>query len=282
MAEKIKKELDCVIICTLQDEDEWIDEMREPYSAKTWELIESNAGNIDAFIAVSDYYAQLIHSKIKIPENKIHVVHNCIGVESIRENKHRESGHTIGYMSKINSLFGADLLFDAFVELKKEKQFSTLKLKYTGGYTDDYKEVVRNIKKKANLYHLESDVEFYDDLSIIGKTKFLDSISLFCVPSRRKEAFGIQLLEAFAAQVPAILPNTGANPEIIKKSKAGLLYDPNEPINLTNALRKVLSDELLYEELKQNCHASIRSVFNTTGQSNKIIEIYKQYFINKV
>ena len=282
MAEKIKKELECVVICTLQDEDEWIDEMREPYSSKTWELIESNAGNIDGFIAVSDYYARLIHAKIKIPENKIHIVHNCFGIESIRENKRRETGHAIGYMSKINSFFGADLLFDAFVELKKEEQFSTLKLKYTGGYTDDYKEVVNNIKSKSKLYHLEKDVEFFDDLSQKGKTKFLDSISLFCVPSRRKEAFGIQLLEAFAAQVPAVIPNTGANPEIISKSNAGLLYDPNDAINLVNALKKILSDEVLYEELKQNCHTSIRSVFNTAGQTDKIIEIYKQYFINKV
>ena len=126
-------------------------------------------------------------------------------------------------MPKITSFFGADLLFDAFVELKKEKQFSTLKLKYTGGYTDDHKEVVNHIKSKSKQYHLENDVEFYDDLSIKGKTKFLDSISLFCVPSRRKEAFGIQLLEAFAAQVPAVIPYTGANPEIISKSNAGLL-----------------------------------------------------------
>jgi len=61
-----------------------------------------------------------------------------------------------------------------------------------------------------------------------------------------------------------------------------LLYDPNDSENLKNALKKVLSDEILYEELKQNCHASIRSVFNTAGQTDKIIEIYKQYYIKKV
>jgi len=281
LSEKIKKELNCVVVCTLQDEDEWIDAMRDPYGANTWKLIQSNAEYIDAFIAVSDYYAQFIHSKIQVPAEKIHVVHNSIGLDAICENKHDESYHTIGYMSKINSLFGADLLFDAFLELKKEEQFIHLKLKYTGGYTDDHKKVVRYIKQKVKQFHLETEVEFFDDLSSKGKSKFLNSISLFCVPSRRKEAFGIQILEAYAAEVPTVLPNIGAYSEINNKSKAGLLYEPDDTKNLAIALRKVLSDQDLFLKLKGNCHKSIKSVFNTSGKTNKIIEIYKQYLLNK-
>lgn len=276
MAEKLKKELNCAVVCTLQDEDEWVDAMREPFGSNTWKLIEKNARYIDAFIAVSDYYAQLIVSRIQIPVEKIHVIPNCTGLDSIRPNKHDENFHTIGYMSKINSLFGADLLFDAFVELKKEARFSGLKLKYTGGYTDDYKKVVRTIKRKSRQRHLENDVEFFDDLTYTGKKQFLDSISLFCVPSRRKEAFGIQILEAFAAGVPSVMPNIGGYPEIITKSKAGLLYEPDDAKNLTNTLKQILSDNVLYQELRQNCHQSIQTVFNTAEQANKMLEVYKQ------
>ena len=282
LAEKLKKELNCVVVCTLQDEDEWVDAMREPYGSTTWKLIEWNAEYIDAFIVVSEYYAQLISTKINVPAEKIHVVHNSIGQESIRKNNHEESYHTIGYMSKINSFFGADLLFDAFVELRKEKQFSTLKLKFTGGYTDDFKKVVRNIKQKMKQYHLENEVEFFDDLSSEGKNKFLDSISLFCVPSRRKEAFGIQILEAYAAEVPTILPNIGGYSEIINKSNAGLLYEPSEAANLVDTLKKVLTNRSLFLELKKNCHTSIQSFFNTTEQTNKVLEIYTHSLLNKV
>jgi len=283
MAEKLKKELNCVVVCTLQDEDEWVDEMKEPFCSTTWKLIESNAKHIDAFIAVSDYYAQMIATRIQIPSEKIHVVYNSVGLDDIRENKHDETYHTIGYMSKISSIFGADILFDAFVELKKEKQFSNLKLKYTGGYTDDYKEVIQEIKRKMKENHLENDVEFFDDLSFAGKKQFLDSISLFCVPSKRKEAFGIQLLEAFAAQVPTIMPNIGGYPEIISQSNAGLLYEPgNKAENLAIALKKVLADRVLFQELKQNCHKSIRTTFSTTEQTGKTIKIYEQYLKNKV
>lgn len=277
LAAKLKSELGCKVICTLQDEDEWVDEMKEPFRSQTWKIITENAEHIDAFIAVSEYYADLMKQRLGVTSEKIKVVHNSLGNDLIRKNHHTADFHTIGYMSKINSAFGADLLFNAFAELKKEAPFRQLKLKYTGGYTDDYKKVMVEIKRKAKRLNIEKDIEFYDDLSYDGKNQFLDSISLFCVPSRRKEAFGMHILEAMAAQVPVIMPRIGAYPELVDKSKAGLCYDPSNSKNLTDALRKVLTDKELYSELKQNCHTAISTAFSTAEQTTKIGEIYKQY-----
>lgn len=274
LASKLKSELGCKVICTLQDEDEWIDEMREPYCSETWKIITQNAEHIEAFIAVSQYYADLMRVKLQIPADKIKVVYNSLGDDLLRKNQHSTDYHTIGYMSKINSHFGADLLFDAFAELKKEAQFSHLKLKYTGGYTEDYKNVVSKIKRKAKQLKIENDVDFFEDLSYEGKNLFLDSISLFCVPSRRKEAFGMHILEAFAAEVPVIMPRIGAYPELIEKSKAGVCYNPEDVLALTKTLRNVLTDRKLYANLQQNCHAAIKTAFSTAEQTDKIAEIY--------
>ena len=274
LAAKLKKELGCKVICTLQDEDEWVDDMREPYCTETWKIISENAEHIDSFIAVSQYYANLMHSKLTIPSEKIKVVYNSLGDDLIRKNQHSTYFHTIGYMSKINSHFGADILFEAFAELKKESQFSKLKLKYTGGYTDDYKSIISEIKHKAKLQNIENDIKFFEDLSYEGKKNFLDSISLFCVPSRRKEAFGMHILEAFAAEVPVVMPYIGAYPELIEKSKAGLCYDSEDVSVLTKTLRNVLTDRELYNNLKQNCHDAIKTAFSTVEQTDKMGEIY--------
>ncbi len=281
MAKKLKSELNCKVVCTLQDEDEWIDEMRPNYAAETWKIIETNSEHIDAFIAVSDYFAKLISSKVDIPASKIHVIHNFIGQDYIHTNHLIKPVHSIGYMSKINSSFGADLLFDAFATLKKEEPFSDLRLIYTGGYTDDYKEIVSQIKKKSKKLGFEKDVEFIHDLSSKGKQKFLESISLYCVPSRRKEAFGIHILEAQAYGVPSVMPDIGAYAEIISKSKAGLLYDPSDPMNLTNTVRELLTNKELYNELQNNCKTSISSIFDSTVQTNKIVAIYKKCLESK-
>jgi glycosyltransferase involved in cell wall biosynthesis len=274
LAAKLKKELGCKVICTLQDEDEWVDDMREPYCTETWKIISENAEHIDSFIAVSDYYANLMHSKLTIPSEKIKVVYNSLGDDLIRKNQHSTDFHTIGYMSKINSHFGADILFEAFVELKKESQFNKLKLKYTGGYTDDYKKIISEINRKAKLLNIENDIEFFEDLSYEGKRNFLDSISLFCVPSRRKEAFGMHILEAFAAEVPVVMPEIGAYPELIEKSKAGLCYNPEDVSALITTLRNVLINRKLYTELQQNCHEAIKTAFSTVEQTDKMGEIY--------
>ena len=274
LAAKLKKELGCKVICTLQDEDEWVDDMREPYCTETWKIISENAEHIDSFIAVSDYYANLMHSKLTIPSEKIKVVYNSLGDDLIRKNQHSTDFHTIGYMSKINSHFGADILFEAFVELKKESQFSKLKLKYTGGYTNDYKKIISEINSKAKLQNIENDIEFFEDLSYEGKRNFLDSISLFCVPSRRKEAFGMHILEAFAAEVPVVMPEIGAYPELIEKSKAGLCYNPEDVSALITTLRNVLTNRKLYTELQHNCHEAIKTAFSTVEQTDKMGEIY--------
>lgn len=276
LAEKIKTELKCAVVCTLQDEDEWIDAMREPYASQTWQLIESNAEHMDALIAVSAYYADLIRSKIKTDPAKIHLVSNSVDPDTLRKKQVLPGEHCIGYMSKINSIFGADVLFDAFVELKKEAQFSGLKLSYTGGYTDDYKKVVKEIKQKAGKYQLEKDLSFHDDLSEAGKKQFLDNISLFCVPSQRKESFGIQLLEAFAAEVPCIMPDIGAYPEIIEKSQAGLLYQAGDLNDLVDKLRQVLSNESFYRQLREQCHKSLNESFHFGSHSKNMLAVYQQ------
>jgi glycosyltransferase involved in cell wall biosynthesis len=274
LAAKLKKELGCKVICTLQDEDEWVDEMREPFCTETWKIISENAEHIDSFIAVSQYYANLMHTKLTIPTEKIKVVYNSLGDDLIRRNQHSTDFHTIGYMSKINSHFGADILFEAFAEIKKESQFKELKLKYTGGYTDDYKKIISEINRKAKLQNIENDIEFFEDLSNDGKKNFLDSISLFCVPSRRKEAFGMHILEALAAEVPVVMPEIGAYPELIEKSKAGLCYNPEDVSALTTTLRNVLNDRKLYTNLQKNCHTAIKTAFSTIEQTDKMGEIY--------
>jgi glycosyltransferase involved in cell wall biosynthesis len=276
LAERIKSEVNCAVVCTLQDEDEWIDEMRGNYAHQTWKLIESNAVHIDAFIAVSDYYKQLFINRIPSLSNKIHIVHNSIDPAIIQEKTQQQRIPTIGYISKINSHFGADILFEAFLQLKQEPALHNLRLKYSGGYTDDYKQIVKNIQQKTKQSNLQGSVEFVDDFTPDGKKNFFDSISLFCLPSRRKEAFAMHMLEACAAQVPAVMPNHGAYPELIQLTGAGLLFEPGNLEDLVGTLRLALTDNECYKQLQQNCHPGIRKHFDNEQQTQKIIRLYQQ------
>lgn len=280
LAERIKSELQCTVVCTLQDEDEWIDHMREPYAAQTWKLIEKNAESIDGFIAVSEYYKQLFTERLPSLNEKIFVVHNAIDPDIIQPNTQHERFPVIGYISKINSDFGADLLFDAFLQLKQEENFRHLQLKYSGGYTDDYRKIVKKIRQKVKKHNLQDDVKFEDDFSPAGKKRFFDSISLFCLPSRRQEAFAMHMLEACAAEVPAIMPHHGAYPELLNLTQSGMTYAPGSTDDLVNTLRIVLSNKQLYYSLQNNCHTGVKTHFDHLQQTRKILTVYQQLIDN--
>ena len=74
LAHQIKKKLDVKIVCSLLNEDDWINEMAEPYQSNAWKLISKEAVNVDAFLTPSNYYKSFFISKTGIPINNFHVV----------------------------------------------------------------------------------------------------------------------------------------------------------------------------------------------------------------
>jgi len=106
LARPIKEATRSPICCTLQGEDLFLDGMREPYHSQALELIHEHAKYVDAFIAVSDYYAGHMAGYLGIPREKIHVVPlgiNLKDYEAISAPlRPRENGDfTIGYFARV-------------------------------------------------------------------------------------------------------------------------------------------------------------------------------------
>ena len=87
---------------------------------------------------------------------------------------------------------------------------------------------------------MDGQTTFLPNVDRDGKLAFLRDLTLFSVPSRYPEAFGLYVVEALAAGVPVVLPHAGAFPEIIEATEGGLLYQPEEPSALPDALENLL------------------------------------------
>ena len=74
LAKMIKNEVGARVICSLQDENEWIDPMAEKYSEIVWNLMAEKAKDVDLFISASTYYAQKSQMKLRIDPGKIEIV----------------------------------------------------------------------------------------------------------------------------------------------------------------------------------------------------------------
>ena len=271
IAKAIKNQINIPIVCSLQDEEIWLDSLENRFAQEAWEAIGQNSKYIDRFIASSEFYKSV--SLNKIPEiSEIDVVYPGVNIEKYSPPTPDLVGFTIGFFYRMNYENGLDILAQSFTKLKKENTIPNLKLKIGGGYTRENKSFVKRIRNILQPYI--QDVIWSDNYNLDEHTNFYKDISLICAPIRFNEAFGLYLCEAFAAGIPAVVPDTGSFSEIIEN--AGLLYSPNDSEHLTEALRKILIDKRLYENCKINALQLSYERYNDVVTAENLLKIYNR------
>ena len=271
----IKKELDIPVFCNLDDENAWLDEMREPYSSQGWDLIRDGAKIIDRFISASDYYAELVRSRIDVPEIKIQVVPKGIPVDEFVPAAPAFDPSVIGFMSRMSEPLGLDILVDAFILLKERSIHKDLKLRITGGIAPADRKFIRRIKKKLINRALDEDVEFEPYLYQNDKKAFFDSLTLMSVPARKGEAFGGFMLEAMASGIPVVQPKLGGYPEIIENTGGGIVYENNTPTTLAETLSGLLAEPDRIMKMSQQGLTAVRETYSAGKIIGDLLKLYE-------
>jgi len=266
IAKAMKNRFNIPVVCSLQDEEIWLDNLEKRYAREAWNAIGQNSKYIDHFITSSEYYRSVALSKV--PEIKeISVVYPGVNIEKYKSVDYPKNP-TIGFYYRNNYENGLDILAQSFVNLKKENSIPDLKLKIGGGYTRENKRFINRIRQILQPYM--NDVIWSNHYHLNEHTAFYKDISLICAPLRYNEAFGLYLCEAFAAGRPAIAPNTGSFSEII--GNAGLLYDPNNSEQLTEALKTMLTNQDIYNRCKAHALRLSFEKYNDKIAAEKLLD----------
>lgn len=277
LAPKLKKEFpNAIIVCSLQDEDVWVDAMKDAFRDKIWNLMSSKAEYVDGFIAVSDFYSKVSIDKMNLPRKKVFTNHLGVDPNEYKYISTANKNRNIGYISRMCEANGFDIIVDAFILLKKEPAFHDVSLILTGGSTGDDKTVIKQAKQKLKTAGLTNQVEFHEDFDGEGRHEFFAKVNLISVPVKNGEAFGLYLLESMASGVPVVQPKLGAFPEIIKKSNGGVIYENNKPEELARTLKDLLEKEDKLTDLSINARKGVEEEFNIYNQADKLIKIYHQ------
>jgi phosphatidylinositol alpha-mannosyltransferase len=87
-----------------------------------------------------------------------------------------------------------------------------------------------------------SDVEWLGRISDAEKARRLRGATIYCAPSLRGESFGMVLLEAMAASVPAIASDIPGYCSVARPDQEALIVPPGDADALRLALRRLLDD----------------------------------------
>jgi len=137
-------------------------------------------------------------------------------------------------------------------------------------------------KNKGHKYLIEASKNFPDiKLNIISNipnaSKYLKNFDIFVLPSL-KEGLPYVILEAGLAGLPVIASNVGGIPEIIENGKEGLLVPPANPEELAVAIKKLIEDKTLRENLAKNLHEKIQREFSLEKMLKETISQYLKFY----
>lgn len=273
MAHQIKERLKIPLVCILQDEDIWLDAMPEPQRSTLYETIKQRSTEVDAFISVSNYYKQLMCDKLSLPCDRVHVVYNGIRADSYAQSEIPFNPPVIGFLERQCKEKGLGILAEAFIILKKNNRIPNVKLRIAGGMSPGDEPYVNSVRQKFADAGVSDNVEFLPNLSGKARVDFLSSLSVLSVPAEHKEAFGVYIIEAMASGVPVAQPNQGAFPELLNITKGGIIFEPNEPQVLANALESLLLNPDHIRELGNQGRKSVKENFTIERMAEEFMDV---------
>jgi glycosyltransferase involved in cell wall biosynthesis len=276
LAHQLGERLKVPVICSLQDEDVWVDVMKPSAAESVWKLMSNKAAYVTKFISVSDYYAGVMKEKMNLPEAKVASVHIGVDPADYTFKPVGEKNRTIGYVSRMCHSNGMDILVDAFILLKQKAGFEDVNLLLTGGSTGDDKKYLSDIRHRIREDGLHHQVEIHEDFEEQGLRDYLEKVAVVSVPVRNGEAFGIYLLECMASGIPVVQPALGAFPEIIDLTGGGVLYKENTPEALAQSLEKLLSDPEEMDRLSRTGAEGVDKHFHIDVQAARMIDVYEK------
>lgn len=243
LVKPLKDALKCPIVVTLQGEDLFLDQLREPWKSEAMALIRATVPHVDRFIAVSDYYAGFMTRYFGIPESKLSVVPLGITLDGHDPRPVRAQGpYTIGYFARIAPEKGLHVLLEAYHLLRRKDHVPHTSVVAGGYLLNEHKEYLTSCEARMRDWGLEGHFNYIGAPDRDGKIAALHSFDVFSVPTTYADPKGLFLLEAMANGLPVVQPRHGAFTEIIDRTGGGLLVPPENPHALADALHQLLVD----------------------------------------
>ncbi len=192
----------------------------------------------DLIIAVSKSSKEDTMKFFNIPEKKIKVVYmgykKICDVSESRVDLPEDFFLFVGVIKERKNFFNIVKAFELF---KKENPDNNYKLVVAGKTGNDY---YKAVKKYIDDNNLSKEIIFLEYLNDSQLSYVYKRARALVFPSI-VESFGFPVLEAMSCGIPVITTKYQGPSEIVKD--AGILVDPNDILEISQAISKLIKDE---------------------------------------
>ena len=268
----LRRELNIPVYGFLQGEDSFLDSLLPEYRDQAWKLLKEDVKELNGCISPSRYFGSFMATRLELEQSNILYHPNGITTDGFSCNENEVSPQTVGFLARLCPLKGLDILIDAFLILKESGKYEDLRLEIAGGMTEEDEPFVQEQKKKLKVAGLSECSTFRPNIERDEKLEFLRELSVFSVPSRYPEAFGLYVIEALAAATPVVFPNSGAFSEIVENTRGGIIYEKNNPSDLANALDQILKDSKVSKKMGMTGRDAVLAKYSNEKLAKSLVD----------
>ncbi len=243
LAKPLREALKAPVVCTLQGEDLFLENLPEPWRSESLDLIRRAVPHVDQFFSVSDAYVPFMADYLGIPRAKIVVVPLGISMEGHHvKTPSTTPPFTVGFFGRIAPEKGLLVLAEAYRRLRTRAGVPPTRLLAGGYMLDEHRPYLASVTALFNNAGLTGEFRYAGAPDRAGKIALLHEMDVMSMPATYDEPKGFTLLEAMANGVPVVQPDRGAFTEIVTRTGGGLLVAKDDPDALADGLFALLTD----------------------------------------
>ena len=231
-----------------------------------------------AISAANEYEKEIFESLNK--NSRIKIIRNGVNLKTLvsKQNfrkKYEINSKFILFVGRFSRSKGIENLIHTFDIIKNEESFSDICLVIMGvdfGYQQKMEELIKNSGLSRNIIVIKNPPR-EDVISAYGESEFL------ILPSQW-ELSPLVPLESFAFKKPVISTKSHGIPFTVQDNKNGILVEPDNPVQLADAIKKLLLDEDLRERLGISGYNFVHEECNCESMAKNSVELYKEVLKN--
>ena len=230
--------------------------------------------NATAVSAANEYEKEIFRNLNK--KSKIEIIRNGVNLETLVSKKNFKEKYGINsrfilFVGRFSKSKGIENLINALNMIKHERFFSDVRLVIMGvdfGYEQKMEEMIKKFDLSEKIMVIKNPPRD-DVISAYGESEFL------ILPSQW-ELSPLVPLESFAFKKPVISTKSHGIPFTVQDDKNGILVEPENPLKLANAIKKLLLDEGLRNRLGLSGYNFVHEECNCISMAKNSLNLYEQ------